>query len=293
MIVVSTPTGSIGRQVLDTLVDTDTAVRVIVRDPARLDPRVRERAEVVQGSMTDVDVVTSAFTGADTVLWVVPPDPRAASIAGHVLDFVGPLCAGITTQGVRRVVGVSSLGRGIARNAGQISAIFAMDDLVESTGVHYRSLCMPGFMDNMLRQVHPIRHQGVFYSTLPAGVRVPTCATRDIAAVAAGLLLDDTWTGQQNVPVLGPEDLSDDELAEIMTEVLQRPVRAQQVPAEAYKASLVDHGLSDAWAQGLVDMSAAVQTGIYAVEPGTSRAATPTTFRQWCTDVLRPAVLAA
>jgi hypothetical protein len=34
-----------------------------------------------------------------------------------------------------------------------------MDDLIAGTGVAYRALTMPSFMDNTLRQVEPIRDQ--------------------------------------------------------------------------------------------------------------------------------------
>ncbi|TIX73170.1 MAG: NmrA family transcriptional regulator, partial [Mesorhizobium sp.] len=36
MIVVTTPTGSIGHQVLETLLGSDEPIRVIARDPSRL-----------------------------------------------------------------------------------------------------------------------------------------------------------------------------------------------------------------------------------------------------------------
>jgi uncharacterized protein YbjT (DUF2867 family) len=290
MIVITTPTGQIGRQILENVLHGEEPIRVIVRDPSRLSPRARERVEIVQGSTDDVDVVNEAFVGADCVFLLVPPNPHAESIQGHILDFIRPACEAINNQGVKRVIGVSSLGRGIAKNAGQISAIFAMDDLIESTGVSYRSLCPPGFMENMLRQVEPIKSQGIFFQPMSGDRKLPTCATRDIAAAAARLLLDDSWSGQDSVPILGPEDLSCDDMAQIMTEVLQRPVRFQQVSGEAYKATLMRHGMSEAWAQGLVDMAAAIDQGIYNAEPRTPRFTTSTSFRQWCEEVLKPAV---
>jgi uncharacterized protein YbjT (DUF2867 family) len=293
MIVITTPTGQIGRQLLDNVLDGDEPIRVIVRDPSRLSPQARGRVEVVRGSTNDMDAVTKALAGADCVFWLVPPKPDAESIQRHILDFVRPMCEAINSQGVKRVVGVSSLGRGIAKNAGQISAIFAMDDLIESTGVSYRSLCMPGFMDNVLWQVEAIKSQGVFFSPISGDRKLPTCATRDVAAVAAKLLLDDSWSGQDSVPVLGPEDLSHNDMGQIMSEVLDRPVRFQQVPGEAYKATLVRHGMSVAWAQGLIDMAASVDKGIYNAEPRTPQSTTPTSFRQWCEEVLKPAVLAS
>jgi uncharacterized protein YbjT (DUF2867 family) len=292
MIVVTTPTGKIGHQVLDNVLGNGGPIRVIARDPSRLPARARERVEVVKGSTDDVNIVAEACDGADSVFWVVPPNPAADSIEGHFLSFTRPLCEAITSQGVERVVGVSSLGRGVAKDAGQVSASLAMDEMIEGTGVNYRSLCMPAFMDNMIWQVELIKSQGMFSSPVSGHRKLPTCATRDIAAVAARLLLDDSWSGQAGVPILGPEDLSHDDMAQIMSEVVQRPIRYQQVDGQALKDSMVQYGMSEAWAQGLIDMAAATDQGLYNAQPRTPESTTPTSFRQWCEDVLKPAVLA-
>ena len=57
-----------------------------------------------------------------------------------------------------------------------------------------------------------------------------------------------------------------------------------------FKPSLMRQGSSDALAQGLVGMFADVGQGIYVAESRTPETTTPTTFRQWCEEVLWPAV---
>jgi uncharacterized protein YbjT (DUF2867 family) len=292
MIVITTPTGQIGRRVLGDVLDGGQPVRVIARDPSRLPAQARERVEVVQGSHGDLEVVDRAFAGVDAVFWLVPPDPRADSVEEAYVGFSRPACDALKRHEVRRVVGVSALGRGVAGNAGLVSASLAMDDLIASTGVSYRALTMPSFMDNLLRQIAPIKHQGVFFSPISGDRKLPTCATRDVAAVAAELLLDDSWSGVGSVAVLGLEDLSFNDMAQIMSEVLGRPVRFQQVPAEAFKARLTGRGMSEAMAQGTVDMLVAKDGGLDNAEPRTPQATTPTSFRQWCEEVLKPAVFA-
>ena len=66
------------------------------------------------------------------------------------------------------MVGISALGRGTAAagHAGLVTASLAMDDLIASTGVSYRALTMPSFMDNLLRQVPAIRSQGMFFTPI-------------------------------------------------------------------------------------------------------------------------------
>lgn len=294
MIVVTAPTGNIGRQVVAGLLARDAPVRVIVRDPAKLAEDVRARVEVVVGSHREADVVDKAFAGADAVFWLAPSDPRATDVLESYVDFTRPAAAALVDQGVGRVVGVSALGRGsaVVEQSGYVAGSLAMDALIAGTGVPFRALLNPSFMDNTLRQLDAIRNQGAIFAPTHPELKAPTCATRDIAGAAVGLLLDDTWTGYEGVPVLGPEDLSGDDLARIMSEVLGRTIRYQQIPADAVKAQMLEFGVSEAMAQGFADMAVAKDNGLDNAEPRTPLATTPTTFRQWCEDVLKPAVLA-
>lgn len=293
MIAVTAPTSNIGRQVLEKLLDRGEPVRVIARDPSRLPRPTRERVEIIQGSHSDLDVVSQAFAGADTVFWLVPPSPTATSLAAAYLDFTRPACRTLQNQGVRRVVGVSALGRGTAaaKNAGLVTASLAMDELIARTGVSYRALTMPSFMDNILRQAEPIRTRGIFFSPIDGDRKLPTCATCDIAAVATRLLLDFSWSGVGDAAVLGPEDLSFNEMAEIMSDVLSKPVRFQQISFESFKAGFIERGASEAFAQGMTDMMLAKNKGLDNAEPRTPENTTPTSFRQWCEEVLKPVVL--
>lgn len=293
LIVVTTPRGNIGRQVLENLLQSGSRIRVIERDPSRLPEHVRNRVEVVKGSHADASVVNAAFKGAETLFWLCPPDPRASSVEKAYLDFTRPACEAIRAHGVQRVVSVSALGRGteVAKRAGYVTASLAMDDLLAATGAHFRALVMPSFMDNLLRQVEPIMSQGVFFSPISGDRKLPTCATRDIAAVAAKLLLDRSWTGRGSVAVLGPEDLSFNDMARIMSSVLGRRVRFMQISLQDFKANLVRSGMSEAMAQAMADMMSAKNQGLDNAEPRTPESTTPTTFRQWCEEVLEPAVL--
>jgi uncharacterized protein YbjT (DUF2867 family) len=293
MIVVTAPTGTIGRQVLNNLLVGDERIRVIVRDPSRLSPQTRARVEVVQGSHADIQVVNRAFAGADALFWLVPADPRAESVEAAYVDFARPACDAIKSRGIRRVVDITALGRGlpIAQHAGYVTASLAMNDLVKSTGVSYRALTMPSFMDNIIRQLESIKNKGMFFSPISGNRKLPACATRDIAAVAAKLLLDSSWSGQEDLAVLGPEDLSFNDMAQIMSEVLGKPIRFQQISFEAYKARFIEVGMSEAMAQGLTDMAIAKNIGLDNAEPRTPENTTPTSFRQWCEEVLKPAYL--
>ncbi|MGK5553544.1 NmrA family NAD(P)-binding protein [Actinomadura kijaniata] len=292
MIVITAPTGQIGRRVVNRLLAAGTPVRVIVRDPARLPAEVRERVEVVEGSHGDRDVLDKALAGADSLFWLVPPNPRAEDVHAYFTGFSAPACEAVADHGVRRVVNVSALGRGtpVAGEAGHVTASLAVDDLFAGSGADFRALALPTFMENLLRQVEPIRSGGEFVSCSPGDRKARLCATRDIGDVAADLLLDGAWSGVGEVPVLGPEDLTQDEMAQIMSEVLERPVRHRRVPVEEYRAGLVRAGMTEGASRSMVEMFLAKDAGLDHGVERTPRNSTPTTFRRWCEEELKPAV---
>ncbi|MEV0522048.1 NAD(P)H-binding protein [Streptomyces sp. NPDC050439] len=297
MIVITAPTGNIGRHLLPLLVRAAPThgeeLRVIARDPARLPDEVRDHAEVVVGSHGDPEVVDRAFEGADAVFWLVPPD-ASLSPADAYRGFTHPAAKALAAHGVGHVVGVSALGRGtpLADRAGLVTASLAMDDLIATSGAAYRALANPSFFENLLEEADSIRERGVFTDAADADRKAPLVAVADIAAVAARLLLDRSWTGTGDVPVLGPQDLSPDDLARIMTEQLGRPVRYERQSLEDLRTTLVGYGLDAAFVQGIADMKQAKDNGLDAGVTRTADTASPTTFEQWCAQTLKPAVLA-
>ena len=298
MIVITAPTGNIGSHLHSRLLESAPAageeLRVIVRDPARLPEGTRGRFEVVTGSHAETEVLDRAFEGADAVFWLVPPDASLTPYDAYS-GFTRPATKALADHGVGHVVGVSALGRGtpLADRAGLVTASLAMDDLIADTGVAYRALACPSFFENLLEETDSIREKGVFTDSVDADRKAPLVAVADIAAAAEGLLLDRSWTGTGSVPVLGPQHLSANDLAGIMTEQLGRSVRYERQPLDELYTTLVGYGLNEAFVQGIVDMKRAKDEGLDAGVARTPDTTFPISFEQWCAQTLKPAVLSA
>jgi uncharacterized protein YbjT (DUF2867 family) len=290
MIVVTTPTGNIGSQVLAGLLEGPEPVRVVTRDPSRLPGEIRSRVEIVEGSHSRRDVVERAFRDADSLFWLVASDPKAESAEASYVDFARPACKVLKHSSIRHVVGISALGRGWPKDAGYVTATLKMDDMIAATGVHYRALTCASLMENVLRQGALMRDHGVYYWPTPADLKEPTCATRDVAAMAVKLLQDRRWTGFAEVPMLGPEDLSGEEMMAIVSDVLGRTVKYHEVTTDDLKSTMLKHGASEAMAQAMANMSIAKNEGLDHMVARTDPSLNPTTFRQWCEMVLKPAV---
>jgi uncharacterized protein YbjT (DUF2867 family) len=290
MIVITAPTGNIGRQVLEQVTLGPDAVRVIVRDPTRLSARMRDRVEVVTGSHSDDETVERAFDGADSVFWLPPGDMTADNATAAYVDFSRAGCAAVRACGVKHVVGVSALGRGWPRSAGHVTATLAVDDMFAQSGAHYRALACGSLMDNLLRQIDSIAENGLFRWPSAADIPMPAVAARDVATVASGLLLDPQWSGVDAIPMMGPKDVSFAEMAEIMSTIFSHPIRFQEMSMQDMRDMMLGHGASKGMVQAMIEMLTAKNEGMDKLVERPEPNPSPTDFQAWCTDVLLPAV---
>jgi uncharacterized protein YbjT (DUF2867 family) len=292
-ILVTTPTGNIGRRIVRELLAPEFCVRVLVRDPARLPEEVRAHLEVVPGSLDDGARLRRALDGVEAMFFCVPPaSGQTTDIRAHYERFARVAAAAIRTAGTPRVVTISAVGKGRARNAGPISGLHAMEDILNESGAAIRHLHCGAFMENFLCHSQAIAERGVLSYPMPGHVAIPMVAATDVADMALRWLVRRDWSGVAGGAVHGPEDLSYNQAAATIERVLERPVRYQEVAANTYVQSLVRHGASTGLAQSLVAMFAELATGITHAEPRTAETTTATKLSDWVREELLPLIAA-
>ena len=290
-ILVATPTGKIGRRIVTELLAPEFSVRVITRDPARLSDEVREQVEVICGSLDDPATLQRALDGVEAMFFCVPSATlQETNVRRHYERFARVATSAIRAAGTARVVTISSGGRGRAQNAGPISALHAMEDILNESGAAIRHLRCGAFMENLLQQAQAIAHQGVISYPMPGHVPIPMVAVTDVADMALRWLVQRNWDGVAGVAVHGPEDCSYSEVAAAIERVLERSVRYQEVAANAYVRALVARGASAEYAQSLVAMFAEMARGITQAEPRTFHTTTPTPLANWIREELLPMI---
>ena len=145
-------------------------------------------------------------------------------------------------------------------------------------------------MDNALLQVDAIR-QGRMTGPIDPDRKLPHTATRDSGMAAARLLLDRSWSGQEDVPVLGPEELSYADLAAVVSEVIGRKVRYEQMSFEQLATQLAGRGANETFVRAYIAMLRAKDEGMDNVAPRSSALIGATSFRRWAEEELKSAVL--
>jgi len=293
MIVITAPTSQIGSKVVSALVGMDAPLRLIVRDPTKLPSTLRDRAEIIEGSHGDASVMDRALEGADALFWLAPP-AWTQTLEEAYIDFTRPAAADIRRHAVARVVSITALGRGTPwqNRAGAVTTSIRMDDMLMETGAAFRGLAMPSFMENTVRQAAVMKDKGMFFGPIRSDRKLPFTAARDIAAAAGRLLVDRSWGGQAEAPLLGPEDLSFDDQASIISQVAGRSVRYQQIPFDQFKQQFIDRGASESVAQGYVDMYRAKDEGIDNAARRIPENTGPTSFRAFCEESVKPLLAA-
>ena len=116
-------------------------------------------------------------------------------------------------------------------------------------------------------------------------------ATKDIGEVAAEALVRLDFQGQQTRELLGPRELTYNEVARIIGTAIGKPTLAYiQLPDEQVIQAMTGMGISKNMATLICEMAAALNNGY--MKPLEARSAantTPTTFETFVKEVFLPA----
>ena len=292
-VLVTTPTGNIGRHVATELVAQGVPISVLVREGSqqRLDEAVRQRAEVFAGAMNDPDALTRASVGAKAMFLALPPDPTTDDLAAQWASFTAAAVAAVQTNAIAHVVLISTQGAGPGRGS-LMGPLFDTEEALRGVVPNLRALRAGCFMENFLPFVAAIA-EGVFPFAVPPTAALSLIATVDIAALAADLLTDLSWTGQDAFGVHGPDDLTPVQIADVLTDTTGHPVRHVQPTPEQVLDTLLGAGMSYGAAKPTADMFTIMGQDTTGADPRVPRGTTPTTFREFATNTLAPAVAAA
>ena len=285
-IAVTTPTGNVGSRVVRLLLQAGVRPRVLVRDPARLDEATRERVDVRRGDLTDAAFVRKAVSGTRTVFWV-DPTPHTAENPVETSERTASGVVDAAQAGeVGRVVLLSSVGAEKRGGAGHIDGLARIEERLDATGADTLHLRCGYFFTNLLMDLDGLAG-GVLTTSAGPDAPMPWVDPRDIGDIVAARLLNDGWKGRVVQGVHGPEDLTYEEVAEILTGALGRPVRLQVVSDDDVRAALSSAGLAPSAVEGIVGMTAGTRD-LAPEPPRDLLTTTPTTLAAWACAHLRP-----
>ena len=261
MITVFGATGTTGAPLVDTLLAKGATVRAVTSDLSKLDALKAKGCEAVVADFTDPAALARACDGAEKIYLVTPAHLnmrqwKAAKAAG-----------------VRHIVVATGLGA--SPKAGLTFGKWHSEtqELLKQSGLDWTFVQPTYFMQNLLWQAGNIAKDAVYYDDL--GGPVAWIDARDIADVAAEALTAPGYEGKA-LGLTGPEALTGEDIAALLSRVTGRTVTCAPLSAENAKAGMVAGGMQDEVARAMVELASIAPKGYLAgIETTVSDVGTP------------------
>ncbi len=241
-ILVTGGTGKTGRRVIDLLRQRGVPALAATRSP--------QTPGQVPFDWTDPGSFEGALEGVRAVYMVAPTG------VAEPLGAMQPFIDRALTAGVDRLVLLSS---SMLKEGGPLMG--AVHAYLRAEAPSWTVLRPSWFMQNFSEHQHveTIRREGRIYSATEDG-RVPFIDAADIAAVAVEALVDPEFPNGDLI-LTGPETLSYDDVARLISAVSDRPVSHHRLSTEQLANRFTTIGIPGEFARALAEMDAAIAIG--------------------------------
>lgn len=290
-IVVNTPAGHVGHEVVDRLLAARQDVVLISRHPRKVETFVSRGARLIEGSMDDKAVLDRAFQGADGLFWLTPVAFDRPDYVRWVHETAEKASELAQRHDIRRALIISTVGAQMDSKSGLLECLWTAEQKFKKVVPNVTVLRPGSFMENFLNHVGTIAQMSSIFGRYPTSKKIPMVASRDVAEAAARELLRRNWNGFRIIELHGPEHLSQIQAAEIIGDVLGRTVQYIEVPEAQARQGMVGAGMPVFFVDLMLEMFAELNAG--RMEPEQPRSAdttTRTTLRQFAKEVLKPAI---
>ena len=265
--VVAGATGHVGSVIAGELLAAGHKVRAIVRSVEKGKALAGKGAQLLVGELGDVAFLTGALRGADGAFLLLPPENSAPDVRAVQDRVARAQATAVAESGVRHVVVLSSWGAEKSAGTGPIVGLHVLEEALKKTRAVSTFLRAGSFTENLLNVLPAAQHQGILPNFFPPEHKVPSIATRDIAAAATRSLLSPP-AATEVVYVLGTHEYSAVDQAAYLSKKLGKEIKLLNLPASAASAAIQQGGVGASMADLLQEMYEGALKGLLAIEPG-------------------------
>ncbi len=235
-ILITGASGKTGQRVVAAVARKGGMVRAFVRRPeagaALKDAGV---AEIALGDLTDHESLRRAMAGVGQVLHICPPmHPQEDTIARAMIELA-------REQSVDRFVLYSVLHPLLADVPHHARKLEAERALIGSE-LNYTILQPSRYMQHLVPIWKTVLATGVHSMPFRTTARFSVVDLADLAEATARIMTEPGHEGA-TYQLAGPRPLSQEDMAEILTRVLGRPIRAQAKPLDEFRRDAAAAGM--------------------------------------------------
>lgn len=238
MVLVTGAAGKTGRAVVAALATRGQRVRALVRREEQREAVVAAGAvEIVSGDMRSREVMMAATAGVRAIYHICPNMHPDEMVIGHLA------IEACQAAGVQRFVYHSVLHPQTEAMPHHWHKLRVEEMLLES-GLPFTVLQPAAYMQNILAGWEAITGQGVYNVPYPVATQLSLVDLADVAEAAALVMAEPGHLGA-TYELVGTEPLAQTVVAEVLSQVLQRPVRAREVPLAEWQQGAEAAGLDE------------------------------------------------
>jgi uncharacterized protein YbjT (DUF2867 family) len=292
-ILVTGATGTVGSEVVKQLTSISPSssghkIRAAVHSKNKADKLKQfdnKRVEIVELDYAKPETVADALNKVDNLYLQTLPIP-------DVTDICSNLVKEAKKNNVKYIVKLSAMGADSDPRSTILRLHGEEEKIIADSGIAYTFLRPPAFMQNFVTQFgHTIRTQNAFY--VPAGdAKMSFVDARDIAAIAVGMLTNNSNGGSQQrhnkaYDITGQDALSYRQVADILSNEVGKKISYIDITEDGARKGMEQIGMSDWFIDIMIELFRTIRAGYgsettAAVEHITGRK--PISFAQFAKD---------
>jgi uncharacterized protein YbjT (DUF2867 family) len=282
-------TGTVGSEVVKHLAAISSfsnhKIRAAVHSKNKTGQLGDKRVEIVHLDYTKPETVAYALNKVDKVFLQTLPIPNLTDISSNLVNEA-------KKNGVKYIVKLSAMGAGSESESTILQLHKEEEKIIEDSGIPYTFLRPPTFMQNFVTQFgYTIRTQNAFY--VPAGdAKMSFVDARDIAAIAVGMLTNNSNGGSQQrhnkaYDITAQDALSYRQVADILSNEVGKKISYIDITEDGARKGMEQIGMSDWFIDIMIELFRIIRAGYgsettAAVEHITGRK--PISFAQFAKD---------
>lgn len=230
--------GRTGKPIVKALASRGAAVTAFIRDAGQdAEMKALGASAVAVGDMDDPSTIAPALSGMDAIVHIGPPmHPDEKTMTSHFVDAA-------KAAGVGKFVYYSvmhPLRRDVRHHALKLDT----EEMLIESGLPYSIVQPMRYMQHLEPIWKRVTEEGVHAMPFNTHVKFNVVDLLDLAEATAIVTLDDGWL-YGTYELAGSEALSQDDMAQIITQVIGKPVEAQQIAIAAMQEKARAAGASE------------------------------------------------
>lgn len=259
MYVILGASGQVGSAIVDHLLAKKLPVKAVIHHPEKASKIKEKGAEVAVADAMDLNSLVEAFQGGNILFVLTPETGKNEDVLGETKTILENYHKAIQQSSIKKVVGLSSIGAQYDKGTGNLLMLHMLEHAFEDLDIPQIFVRPAYYYSNWLLQMPEAKKSSILPTFYPTDLAIPMISPMDVAEFVANVLVKDDES--KIYEIVGPEKLSSDDVAAAFSTVLNKEVKAKQIPHENWDETLEKIGFSPDARKNFIEMTETVVNG--------------------------------